>query len=301
MSQQQRLIYLDTIIWNLLCDQNIDPRKLLESLRAKGFTLVVSFHTVYELARNFEHDDTAGNARGRQLFSYLKQYLDLYIPSTKQLWELIMAEDEAFRKNLSVIDPLATSRESTIEKGEVEKLSDGIVEGPVKLFLEKRRQFARDTKSQQAARIIESEKLREYLRAISEDELATWMPKETLTTSGVNTLYQRFLLQAGPSRTPQYIRGLLSFPLADASRGTVSADLYSNWKCAKDGSNRLDLSDDMLHVLQAMYCDLYVTEESNQLRYSPLLLTSRTRVEIYRDRRVPIDHWLLSLVCVSPC
>jgi hypothetical protein len=296
LTQQLRLIYPDTIIWNLLCDQNIDPRKLLDSLRAKGFTLVVSFHTVYELARNFERDEAVRYARGRQLFAYLKQYLDLDIPSTKQLWELIMSEDEAFKKNLSVIDPLATSQESAIEKREVEKLANGIVEGPVKTFLEKRRQFARDTKAQQAARIIESEKLREYLKAISEDELATWMPKETLTTSGVSILYQRFLLRAGPSRTPQYVHGLLSFPLADASRGTVHADLYSNWKCAKDGCNRLDLADDMLHVLQAMYCDLYVTEESNQLRYGLLLLTSRTRVEIYRDRSVPIDQWLLSLV-----
>jgi hypothetical protein len=99
------------------------------------------------------------------LFSYLKQYLDLDIPSTKQLWELIMAEDEAFKKNLSVIDPLATSQESAIEKREVEKLANGIVEGLVITFLEKRRQFARDTKAQQAARIIESEKLREYYKS----------------------------------------------------------------------------------------------------------------------------------------
>jgi hypothetical protein len=116
LTQRLSLIYPDTIIWNLLCDQNIDPRKLLNSLRAKGFTLVVSFHTIYELARNFEREDAAGNARGRQLFSYLKQYLDLDIPSTKQLWELILAEDEAFTKNLPAIDPLATPQETAIEK-----------------------------------------------------------------------------------------------------------------------------------------------------------------------------------------
>lgn len=115
-------------------------------------------------------------------------------------------------------------------------------------------------------------------------------------TSGVSTLHKRFLLQTGPSLTPQDVHGLLSSPLTYASRGTVHADLYSNWKCAKDGSNRLDLADDMLHVLQAIYCDLYVTEENNQLRYAPLLLTSRTRIKIYRDRSVPIDQWLLSLV-----
>jgi len=291
-----RLIYPDTIIWNLLCDQNVGPQELLDALRARRFTLVVSFHSVYELARNFERDEPVGNARGRQLFSYLKRYLDLDIPSTKQLWEMIIAEDQAFKKNLQAIDPLATPEESAIERSEVDKLSVGTVEGRVKDFLEKRRQFARDTKAQQEARIIESDKLREYLKAISDDDLATWMPRETLTTSGVSTLYQRFLKNAGPSRTLQYVHSLLSFALADASRGTVHADLYSNWKCARDGSNRLDLVDDMLHVLQAMYCDLYVTEEDNQLRYAPLLLTSRTRVEIYRDRSVPIDQWLLSLV-----
>jgi len=56
-------IYPDTIIWNLLCDQAIDPKKLLDSLNAKGATLVASFHSVYELARNFERDDPKRNAR----------------------------------------------------------------------------------------------------------------------------------------------------------------------------------------------------------------------------------------------
>lgn len=58
----------------------------------------------------------------------------------------------------------------------------------------------------------------------------------------------------------------------------------------------MDLYDDMLHVLQAMYCDLYVTEEKNQLRYASLLLNPRTRVEVYPDRRTPIDQWFLGLI-----
>ena len=154
-----RLIYPDTIIWNLLCDQKIHPDRLIESLRTRRATLVVSFHTVYELARNFERDEAAGNARGQQLFSYLKQYLDLGIPSTRQLWELIVAEAFAFENHLTVIDSLATGEEAAIEKQEVEKLANGIVEGRVKNFLEERKQFASDTKTQQEARIIESEKV----------------------------------------------------------------------------------------------------------------------------------------------
>jgi len=87
-----KLIYPDTIIWNLLCDQNVDPVTFLQQLNAKGYTLALSFHTVYELGRNFETDDPSRIARGKQLFSYVKQYLDLGIPCTKELWELIVAK-----------------------------------------------------------------------------------------------------------------------------------------------------------------------------------------------------------------
>ncbi len=116
-------IYPDTIIWNLLCDQAIDPKKLLDSLNAKSATLVVSFHSVYELARNFERGDPKGNARGQQLFAYLKKFLDLNMPCTKELWELIIAEAYALENNLLEIDPMATREQCATVKEEVGKLT----------------------------------------------------------------------------------------------------------------------------------------------------------------------------------
>jgi len=55
------------------CDQNVDPVTFLQQPNAKGYTLALSFHTVYELGRNFETDDPSRIARGKQLFSYVKQ------------------------------------------------------------------------------------------------------------------------------------------------------------------------------------------------------------------------------------
>ena len=63
-----------------------------------------------------------------------------------------------------------------------------------------------------------------------------------------------------------------------------------------DGDSSSALFDRPYGIALDPWGNLYVTEESNQLRYAPLLLTSRTRVEIYRDRSVPIDQWLLSIV-----
>lgn len=285
-------IYPDTIIWNLLCDQAIDPKKLLDSLNAKGATLVVSFHTVYELARNFQRDDPKGSARGQQLFTYLKKFLDLNLPCTEELWELIIAEAYALENNLLEIDPMATPEQCATVKQEVGELANGVVEGRVKEFLQERVRFAKDTQEQQKAHIIAREELKQHLQAIPELKLAEWMQEETFA-SGVGLLYRRLVKQLGSRFTPEYALGLLRFPLGDAARGTVRADLYSNWHCANYGSNRRDLVDDMLHVLQGMYCDLYVTEEKKQSKYAPLLLTPKTRVAIYPDRSIPIDQWLI--------
>ena len=71
------------------------------------------------------------------------------------------------------------------------------------------------------------------------------------------------------------------------------ADLYYNWRCAHRGSNRPDLIDNMFHVLNATYCDVYVSKEKNQLEYVGLLLSRATRVEIYDGS--PVDTWLREL------
>lgn len=289
-------IYPDTIIWNLLCDQAIDPKKLLDSLNAKDAALTVSFHTVYELARNFQRDDPKGNARGQQLFAYLKMFLDLKMPCTKELWELIIAEAYAFENKLVEIDPMATPEQCTIVMQEVGKLANGVVEGKVKEFLKERVRFAKDTQEQQKAHVIAREALRQHLQNVPELKLAEWIEKETFTASGVRLFYRRLVKQLGSRVTLDYALGLLRSSLGDAARGTVRADLYSNWHCANFGSNRRDLVDDMLHVLQAMYCHLYVTEERKQSKYAPLLLTPKTRVAIYSDRSIPIDRWLIGLV-----
>src|SRR5260370_16353003 len=87
----------------------------------------------------------------------------------------------------------------------------------------------------------------------------------------------------------------LQSPISVASKGVVRADLYYNWRAANRGSNPPDLMDDMLHVLQAIYCHFYVTEESKQNQYASLLLTPATQVAVY-DHVEPVGTWLESLI-----
>ena len=75
-----KLIYLDTVLWNRLKDQNVDPQKLLNDLRTKNSTLVLSGQTVYELSRTFLSSAPGATARAQELFQYLKRYVDAGIP-----------------------------------------------------------------------------------------------------------------------------------------------------------------------------------------------------------------------------
>jgi len=125
--------------------------------------------------------------------------------------------------------------------------------------------------------------------------LPDWLRKETSSYQGPKMLQAHLLRQGVTQLSTDTIAGLLSSQHGKCSRAVIHADLYSNWRCANRDSNRKDLVDDMLHVLQAIYCDIYATEEATQKEYAECLLTKETRVAIY-DRQTPVDQWLLSLV-----
>jgi hypothetical protein len=62
-------IYLDTNVWNILCDHAVDPNELVASLAAKNANLVLSTHTFYELAKTFRASSDKASERGKELFS----------------------------------------------------------------------------------------------------------------------------------------------------------------------------------------------------------------------------------------
>ena len=81
-------IYLDTILWNTLCDQDIEPGLLIESFAAKNANLVLSHQTVFELAKTF----TRTPERGKKLFSYVKQFVQANAPCTREISGVLEAE-----------------------------------------------------------------------------------------------------------------------------------------------------------------------------------------------------------------
>ena len=72
-------IYLDTMVWNKLCDEVADPEALVSALAAKGAELVIGTEAIYEMAKTFYGDSEEGRKRGQRLFEYLRHFVALNI------------------------------------------------------------------------------------------------------------------------------------------------------------------------------------------------------------------------------
>jgi hypothetical protein len=288
-------IYLDTNIWDQLCDQKVDPKQFIDALASKGYTLVISFHTVYEFARTLTSPAPQAIARGRQLCAYAVQYLDLGIPCTKDFWEYVLAEISTCAARGPLVDPLTTADQCALIQKQLHRLASSDNMDDARQFIDQRSPFGLNTSQAQHAHIDKNPDLAAYLQTIAQPQLADWMSTESRTIFGANAFLHRFSKLITPVLTQEFVLALLGCPAAEMVRASVRTDLYSNWHEAHHGANRAGLYDDMLHVLQALYCDFYITEDKKQSAYAPLLLTPATHFESYRDRTTPIDQWILGL------
>ena len=90
-----KLIYLDTNTWNRLMDQNVNSQRLLADLERKNANLALSGQTLYELAKTFLGAAQTSSIRARDLFRYLKQYVDAGIPCAHDNMEQLHGEVSA--------------------------------------------------------------------------------------------------------------------------------------------------------------------------------------------------------------
>lgn len=288
-------VYLETNLWNALCDHPVDAGALMGSLGARGINLGFSDHCVTEMAKTFRGYGTAAE-RGRQLFSCLRRFVDAGARCTKQNMEFIPAELTALTSRTEV-EPFLSANEHAQLKAEIDKLARGIFDEAANRSIDERIEFARRARQAQINHLELRPEMKQKLMAVSPGAFPEWLEEQILSLDGQSILaghIMRIYPDAPPSDVFGYAGALLANRRFRFARGVVRADLYYNWRCAHRGSNRPDLIDDMFHVLNATYCDIYVTKEKNQLEYAGLLLTPDTRVEIYDG--TPVGPWLEQLV-----
>ena len=281
-------------MWNISCDQGVEPEILLEGLDKQGSTLVIGQNATDELSKTFLKKES--HERAKKLFSHLQAYTnaglrcvakDIKETFVAEMWALKGAENsDKFLANQDVfkINDLI----SKLARGE---LPEGFLAG-----LESKTSLARDDKNKTATNLRDQPMLKDELSGIDESSLPSWLEEQLKSDQAIRLLVEKVGLQfpiIAPTERHEYATALINnkSPLAT---GMLRADFYYSWRCARNGSNPGDLLDDLYHVLNASYCDVYATAEVKQSQYTGLILHS-TRTAIYDQNDQCLDRWLISI------
>jgi hypothetical protein len=288
-------IYLDTLLWNVLCDQPVNPEELVASLASKNATLVLSAHNIYELAKTFRSNRENSLERGTALFSYMKKFVDVNTPCAKDPMDLLEVEIGALYSQTSTIEAfLCADDYDSLIRLNVDKLAGGDFDEQAGKSIEARTAFPPTARSGLLRHLKSRPDIKQKLKAVPPGALGQWLQEETTGPAGVANLtdhIRRRFYDVPETVAEDSARALLASPAYRVARGLVRADLYNNWRCAHRDSNPPDLVDDMYHVLSSAYCEIYATKEKKQAEYARLLLSASTQVAIY-DGRTPMDLWL---------
>jgi hypothetical protein len=289
-------IYPDTVLWNELCDQDVSSKDLVSELGAAGVQLALGTQVVYEIAKTFQMRGPLAADRGRKLFCYLKQFVDMRIPCVKMISDILGEEMRRASRQTENVRTLLDEANFSGLANEVEKLAAGNFDYRASRFVSDRKDHANQTRSDVAEHFKARPKLKKILAAVSVDELASWMEKE-VGRSGRRILRQHIAWtfpQTSLREATWLAKKLLASPSYRMAHAIARADLYINWRYAQVDSISRDVPDDLFHVVNAAYCDVYATKERRQGRYAALVLTG-TSVAIY-DGVPPLQEWLRTMM-----
>jgi hypothetical protein len=291
------LIYLDTMLWNVLFDQKVDPGDIRKSLASRYANLVPGPHVFYEMLKSFHSPEPRKIERGKQLLGYFAQFVRPDTPAARDNMELLAAEIDTIKRGPLAVEMFLTRTEREVIRKNVEKFATGMLDEQATKFLADQKAFALQTRAGQKDHLQHRDDIKAGLKSVSEDDLCGWLQQTTFANAGKLALthhIQRIIPGIPIERAAELALILLSPPIKRFARGVVRADLYYNWRCANRDSVPKDLVDDMYHVLNAVYCDVYATAEKKQAEYAQLILTSNTKVAVY-DEAVPVVQWIGSL------
>jgi hypothetical protein len=289
-----KLIYLDTNLWNALCDQDVSPARMIECLAMRDACLVLGNEAIYEMAKTFRESGNEGRARGMALFSYVCQYFASEIPFVRVNMELVAAEMWALQRGSSAPETLLSLDDYETTRTEIEKLAQGELSPRVIDHIETRLASAAAIRLGQAAYLKDWPDVRRQLAEISPEQLPQWLDAELISQASREHLagqIKEYFPEAALDETAEWAQALLGSPIGRVSKAIVRRTLYYNWRCAHRESVPKDVYFDSNHILNANYADVYATKELGQLEYAELLLTPSTRIAICGGDR-PVEHWL---------
>jgi hypothetical protein len=299
-----RVIYIDTSIWNLLCDQKADPPRLIALLSALNFRLAIGINAYVELLNSFFGKRPH---RARPLLECLNQFIEAGVPIADSWEKWLVEEADIVMGRQGVLSLFLSDR----EQRNVASWTKGLLhhDPPRELrdrLMKRREQTARLIVSAKESLLNQPDIVAE-LRSVARENLPTFLELEGCSARG-HDLLARYLphvfatIQKPLLVSPVLLASaLLSRKTNKAAFGIVRSDIFRNWRAAQcDEINfRACVPEDSYHVANASYFDVFVTEDTDGQADAAMYAVPGIRVLIYCNRAFPISEWLIESLATS--
>lgn len=257
-------IYLETSSLNQALSEGKSGAQVTELAAALDLCPAIGIHTIYELARTFLKPDQ--NARGRALFSLLRDIECTYIPMTGQL-----IESELIKlRTGAVVMPFLDQDNQMSTRYEIEALAQGFTERATQ-FIGEREQERKSIEP------IENQNYLAHLRSLTTagskrfQGVSTF--KKTLSTFNddmpncvVDVVKGLDSERVSRSEAAEIVMRFGSFPCI---RSLVRANLYLNFIMIRNKVEpSYDRLDDFRQVADASYCQAFLTNDAQLARTS---------------------------------
>ena len=257
-------VYIDVSIINSAHLEGVGGLQLIYHLRMKDLSPSTSSFTIYDIMRAYDNQNNY--QRAQLMLSIINQINPLYVVLTKDLLEQEIAH---FRRGTPV-SPFLDHLEQATFRFEVENLSRGCSDDESKRFI---RNCVSDIKDG-FPRIS-----KDYLNTMREDAKAKNLVANRILTfydlinfyREGNEISRLVSLILGNSVSPSEIEELAfnldSFPVL---RSIVYSNCYLIFlHITKGTSYSVDMIDDYRHIIDASYCNIFLSSDEKQLKAVP--------------------------------
>jgi hypothetical protein len=245
-------IYLDTNLWNALCDQAVDPERFMRRLASKNVNRAPGIHIFYELTKTFRSSDTQTQDRGKKLLSYFKKFIDGNTNCVKDNMELLAAEMWALKLRTPNVEVFLSKEDRALVSQEARKLAGGEVSERAVKFLQEQGEFASTTRSNQVKHLKGRAEMKDRLKAVSPEQFEPWLRIEATSHIGVAVLFG--LIQYGSDKGGR-TGAVLSSLIASCKRQHIEPFAYLRdlfMRISSHPHHRLDeLLPDRWHAAQS--------------------------------------------------
>lgn len=246
--------YLETNAISRAADESISGKQLRRMLRARGFVPAIGFHTIYELAKTFLSGRKVDVAC--KLFQIVADLDPIYCD---ECYELLCQElDHCFAQK--PIGPFLNGDRKSDTLHEVGKLARGIFDERARSFIESRESRFRSDHSQ-----LSQNNILVFAKNAPKSRVRTFEDFTACFSDGrPEVVVQLFKGRLSPEQAVAVIASIELYPAIDAA---VRANMYLFFvQMVQKVIPATDRVDDHRHVIEASYCDAFITNDIPLLR-----------------------------------